>query len=53
LAPKSKDREIERLEYRRKKQIVRMPLKVQTYSGYKADERPVSFTFGEKACGVV
>jgi hypothetical protein len=30
-----------------------MPLKVQTYSGYKADERPVSFTFGEKACGVV
>jgi len=29
-----------------------MPLKVQTYSGFKADERPVSFTFGEKVCWV-
>lgn len=28
-------------------------LTVRTYSGYKADERPVSFTFGEKTCDVV
>ncbi len=52
MAPKRKDMEIEQLEYQRKKQIVRMPLKVQTYSGYKADERPVAFTFGEKVCEV-
>jgi len=30
-----------------------MRLMVRTYSGYKADERPVAFTFGEKACDVV
>jgi len=28
-------------------------LKVRTYSGYKADERPVSFTFGDRTCAVV
>jgi len=53
LAPKRNDMAIEQLEYQQKKQLVRLPLKVQTYSGYKADERPVAFTFGEKACKVV
>lgn len=35
------------------KRLNRMRLTVRTYSGYKADERPISFTFGEKTCDVV
>ena len=31
----------------------RLRLRVRTYAGYKANERPISFTFGEKACDVV
>ena len=31
----------------------RIPLKVRTYSGYKADERPVSFTLGDRIFTVV
>jgi len=30
-----------------------IPLKVRTYSGYKADERPLSFTLGDRSFEVV
>jgi hypothetical protein len=31
---------------------VRIPLVVESYSGYRADERPVAFRLGERRIGV-